>query len=403
MTERLYYADSLLFEFDAKVTSVQKIDGKTLVSLSRSAFYPTSGGQPYDTGTITDENGRAVQVTDVNVDADGEVWHTVSDAVTEGAKVHGCIDKARRLDHMEQHGGEHLLAGAIWRLLQGVTIGLHTGHEDATIDVTLPDGRVHLTEAEIALLEQDVNDHIRQNVPVRCYFPEAEELEKLPLRKAPTVQEHVRIVQFGDFEYCACGGTHPPFSGMIGMLKILSVLPARGKARVRFVCGNRAVKAFGQSYRAAETAGAMLSCGAEEIPDAIEKLQGKLQEKEREKAELAGMLARYAAENAQKQAVTLPDGRQCVQLRLPFADRKALTQCAGMLIEKQGTIALCLCPGEKNGFSVVFARAADAPGDMGALMRLCGIRGGGKPDFAQGSADTESVLQKALACLQNPA
>ena len=130
---------------------------------------------------------------------------------------------------MEQHGGEHMLAGAIWEKLGGTTIGLHLGKEDSTIDVSMPDGRTRLTEEEILLLEDTVNMRIRQDAPIRCWFPTEEELKTLPLRKAPTVTEHIRIVAMGDFEMVACGGTHPSSTGRIGMVKILSALPSKGK------------------------------------------------------------------------------------------------------------------------------------------------------------------------------
>ena len=401
MTERLYYDNALLLEFDAQVTACQRTPEGFNIALDRSAFYPTSGGQPHDTGTLKTADGTCISVLDVQLDENGEVWHRSPGPLEVGTRVHGSIDRFRRLDHMEQHGGEHMLAGAIWRHLKGVTIGLHTGQEDATIDVTLPDGRVHLTDEEIALLEQDVNGHIRENVPVRCYFPDAEEMAKLPLRKAPTVTEHVRVVQFGDFEYCACGGTHPPMTGMIGMVKILSVTPARGKARVRFVCGNRAQMLMCKTYEAAKTASEKLSCTVEELPDSVENLQRRLQEKEREKNELAAQIAGFAVREAKEKAQLLPGGEKTVTLLLPGCDRKVLVQCAADLIADENTVALCAMPAEKGGCTVIFACGKQVKQDMGALMRIAGCRGGGKPDFAQGSAEDASVLEKARELLKN--
>ena len=158
MTERLYYEDAYLWEFDGTVTRVRegKKQGTWAAALDRSAFYPTSGGQPFDTGRLVFAEGEA-SVTDVEADREGEVWHTLDRPVAEGTAIHGIIDGKRRTDHMEQHGGEHMLAGAIWEKLQGTTIGLHLGQEDSTIDVTLPDERTHLTEEEIRMLEDTVN------------------------------------------------------------------------------------------------------------------------------------------------------------------------------------------------------------------------------------------------------
>ena len=169
MTERLYYDDAYLWQFDAAVTSGKngKRPGEWEVTLDRSAFYPTSGGQPFDTGMLTFGKVKA-RVTDVEVDAEGEVIHTVDKEIPAGTAVHGEIDGARRTDHMEQHGGEHMLAGAIWEKLGGTTIGLHLGQTESSIDVAMPDERTHLTEEEILLLENTVNERIRLDAPIRC-------------------------------------------------------------------------------------------------------------------------------------------------------------------------------------------------------------------------------------------
>ena len=164
------------------------------VALDQSAFYPTSGGQPYDTGTLGN-----VRVVDVTVE-DNVVWHRLDGALRVGDSVHGEIDWPRRFDHMQQHGADHVLAGACYELFGGVTIGLHLGEEVSSIDMTLPGGRTHLTEAEVDQLETLVNERIQRDAPVRCWFPGEEELSSLPLRKKPTVTEHVRIVAFGDYE-----------------------------------------------------------------------------------------------------------------------------------------------------------------------------------------------------------
>lgn len=182
---------------------------------------------------------------------------------------------------MEQHGGEHMLAGAIWEKLGGTTIGLHLGQTESTIDVSLPEGRTHLTEEEILLLENTVNERIRMDAPIRCWFPDEEELKRLPLRKAPTVTEHVRIVAMGDFEMVACGGTHPASTGRIGLIKILSAIPAKGKVRVAFVCGGRAVSLFQTYMRYADKAGAALSCPVEKLSSAASDLKYRLSEAEK--------------------------------------------------------------------------------------------------------------------------
>ena len=389
MTERLYYEDSYLWEFDATVTSVKngRRPGEWEVTLDRSAFYPTSGGQPFDTGTLVFGKVKA-KVTDVEADADGEVIHTVDKEIPLGTAVRGVIDGARRTDHMEQHGGEHMLAGAIWEKLGGTTIGLHLGQTESSIDVAMPDERTRLTEEEILLLENTVNERIRMDAPIRCWFPEEDELKRLPLRKAPTVTEHVRIVAMGDFEMVACGGTHPASTGRIGLLKIISAIPAKGKIRVSFVCGGRAVSLFQTYMRYADKAGAALSSPVENLSRAAADLKYRLAEAEKRanRLETREILARMESSGEDVKGVTL-----CV-ITLPETDGRAVTAAVSEYIEKKGR-AVLLCAGER----LTFARSADVKTDMNGLIKRV-ARGGGRPDMASGAGIPEcvSVAKKIL-------
>ncbi len=384
MTDRLYYEDSYLLDFNARVTACRKgrKDGCWEIALDRSAFYPTSGGQPYDTGFLFDGQ-RKVRVLDVEADRTGEVWHTTDAEIPEGTAVRGLIDADRRTDHMEQHGGEHILAGAIWEKLGGTTIGLHLGQEDSTIDVSLPEGRTRLTEEEILMLEDTVNERIRLNAPIRCWFPDSEELRSLPLRKKPTVQEHIRVVAMGDFEMVACGGTHPDATGRIGLLKILSVVPAKGKARVSFVCGKRACRVFSVYQRCADKAGAALSCPVEKLSRAAADLKSRLAEAERK-------CNRYETEELLELFRRAEDSREvpgCALACAVTAEKapRAVAEAASAYIAQPGRILL-LCTGER----LVFARSADLPTDMNVLIRRVG-RGGGRPDMASGAGIPECV------------
>ena len=267
MTERLYYENAYLTEFDATVLACRENGAAYDILLDRSAFYPTSGGQPFDTGLL-----GGARVTDVNV-TEGEVWHTVDAPLTVGDTVHGVIDWARRFDHMQQHAGDHMIASALHRLMGGVTIGLHISGDVSTIDVAMPEGVTRISEEDIRRIEADVNERIQRDVPIRCWFPEAAELAALPLRKLPTVEEHVRIVAIGTDEMVACGGTHPATAGQLGLVKILSVAPARGKMRVTFLAGQRALADYARVADAAHQAAAMLSTGVENLTSAVASLQ----------------------------------------------------------------------------------------------------------------------------------
>ncbi len=395
MTQRLYYDNAYLTQFDAQVLACRANGEQYDVLLDRSAFYPTSGGQPFDTGTL---NG--VPVVDVNVE-DGLVWHTVTAPFAEGEAVHGDIDWARRFDHMQQHAGDHMIAGALHRQMGGVTIGLHISSDVSTIDVAMPEGVTRMTDEQVQTIELDVNEHIQRNVPIRCWFPQEEELEKLPLRKKPTVSEHVRIVAIGDDEMVACGGTHPANAGEIGLVKIISATPARGKMRVAFLAGQRAFDDYARSRAALHSAAQLLSTGLEQVPDAVEALKEKLHAAELRLTEykreaVIGQLPRILHD-----AERLPCGARLAACFVE-ADALLLREAASKLTEQPGVIALL---GAQSGDQAiyVFARSQDVAMDMGALLRdsarPLGGKGGGKPDFAQGGGST-AILAAACAALR---
>lgn len=399
MTERLYYDDSYLTEFDAVVARAELRNGKHIAALNRSAFYPTSGGQPYDTGTLND-----VRVTDVFVDKDGEVWHELDAPLDVGTQVHGKIDWARRWDHMQQHGGEHMIAGAVYNLTGGMTIGLHLGAEVSSIDVHFSDGSTHMSAETIARIEDYVNERIQMDAPIRCWFPDAEELAALPLRKAPTVKEHVRIVAMGDFEMVACGGTHPSSTGQIGLVKIVSAAPERGKLRLSFVCGMRAYRDYRKNYDCAWTAANLLSTRPEKLPELLESTLQRLKDTERELNRLRRERLMERVPELLERAEALPGGGRLV-CALVDCDAAALKELASKLIEENGVAVLL---GAKNGekCNFVFARSADVELAMGKLLseaaKPLGGKGGGRPDFAQGGGPAE-VLDAARAMLMKGA
>ena len=382
ITDRLYYDDAYLTEFDARVICV-RADG--WIALDRSAFYPTSGGQPHDTGVL-ECGDLTARVTDVQVEKD-VVWHCIDTPLHEGQRVHGRIDWTRRFEHMQQHAADHMLAGAAWELYGGVTIGLHLGQSDATIDMELPGGRTHLTREEIDTLEALVNARVQRDDMVQCWFPSEKELEHLPLRKRPTVTQHVRVVAMGDYEMVACGGTHPSTTGQIGPVKILSCTPARGKMRLCFVAGMRAVRYLQRAVRCAE---AMAAAVSSDVDGAYDALLRERESAAEARKDLGQRLTQAALE-------ALRVGRQgnLYAAHLAFADHETLLHAAGELTRDPQAVVLLSCP-RKEARMLVFARGAEAGIDMAALLRACGARGGGKPDMAQGSAPDGEALRQAI-------
>ena len=395
MTNRLYYDNAYLTTFTAQVLDCRPNGEAFDVLLDQSAFYPTSGGQPFDTGTL----GNA-RVTDVNV-ADGLVWHTVTQPLAVGETVRGEIDWPRRFDHMQQHAADHMIASALHRLMGGVTIGLHISADVSTIDVAMPEGATRITPEDVRRIEADVNERVQRDVPIRCWFPDKAELAALPLRKAPTVEEHVRIVAIGTDEMVACGGTHPATAGQLGLVKIVSVTPARGKMRVAFLAGQRALADYERCAGAAHAASALLSTGVENLTASVAALQEKLRQAEYELNCLRREQLLSRAEQMIAEAETLPDGTRLVA-RFVEADAALLRDLASRLIESPGVIALL---GTMNGAQAmyVFGRSADVQRDMGALLRdsakPLGGKGGGRPDFAQGGGCRE-ILEAACLALR---
>lgn len=396
MTERLYYEDCYLRAFDARVCACEKREVGYATLLDRTAFYPTSGGQPYDTGTL-----GAAQVAEVYVDDAGEVWHIIDTPLAVGEAVHGEIDWARRFDHMQQHAGEHLLANAAKRLLDGYTIGLHLGAEISTIDMTLPAGKTHASDEEIRALEDDVNGWIQKDVPIRCWFPEPDELKTLPLRKPPAVDEHIRIVQIGPHEFCACGGTHPASAGQIGLFKIVDARPSRGKLRIAFVCGKRAYELLRTHYDLATAVASTLSTSVENMPNMVCSILEQLKRAERALSEAQKKLLFAEIPAMRARGVRAASGYAVIAERIE-GDAQAARELAAALAVENGTVALIgAAAGEQ--YVYVASRSGDVEVNMGALLskaaKESGGKGGGRPDFAQGGGPAEMLDQMREAAL----
>ena len=284
VAERLYY-DSPATEFAAEVADI-RLDSKDAsgqlwqVALDRSAFYPKSGGQPWDTGALvaTARSGATLEVAVERVEEDdaGEVWHYVRKPLMAGTVVEGRVDRARRLDHMQQHSGQHLLSAVFLRELGAPTVGFHLGAESSTIDLRLPEGATVLSEEDVRRVEELANDLVAENralTPRWFTHIDAEamlargEMRKLPEREGP-----MRIVEMAGVEWNACGGTHVTATGAIGAVLLRKVEKAKGGWRVEFVCGRRAVRAARRDFDTLRQAASLLSVGAADVPLRVEKL-----------------------------------------------------------------------------------------------------------------------------------
>jgi alanyl-tRNA synthetase len=370
MTQRIYYSEPYRRTFDAKVLSVDSVAGHSHVTLDQTAFYPTSGGQPYDTGTI----GSAA-VTDVIDRDDGTIAHVVSGSLKIGEVVKGEIDWARRFDHMQQHTGQHVLSAAFDRLGGVRTESFHMGQLASTIDLAR-----EVSESEIAKAEDDANRIVWEDRPVAVRFATAEEAAAMGMRKESARTGTLRLIDVQDYDLSACGGTHVERTGAIGVIAIGSAEKFKGGSRVEFLCGGRALQRFRVWKGALSAMQKHLSVPPIEMAASIERMQedGKAAQRN-----LRGFQEKLAAHEAHallakgSPVVAAIEGWDAHGIKAIAAAITAADPHAVVVLFTTATPA-----------QVVIARGAASTVDAAALLKQLatkfGGKGGGKPDLAQG-------------------
>ena len=392
MTERLYYGDSFLREFDAEVLSCEREGARWRVTLDRTAFYPTSGGQPHDTGTLG--GAKVLEVADTE---DGKIVHYTAAELPAGP-VTGRIDWPRRFDHMQQHTGQHLLSAVFIDLFGFHTVSFHLGKEISTIDLEAPS----IVPRHIEEAEQRTNEIIFEDRVVKVRYGTAEELAEAGIRKKVEREGVLRAVEIDGIDRQPCGGTHLARTGQAGMLLLRKLERRRDVWRLEFVCGMRALTTARADYASLWHAATLLSCGASDVPGVI----GKTLEERRATHGLAkrmeGRLAEHEARALLAGASVDAKGVRLVIAAMDDATPSYLTLLAARLVGEGGTMAVL---GERSGGHLVFAQPRGAEGDMGALARMVfgefGGKGGGAKDFAQGALADGERVDDALASVKN--
>ncbi len=378
MTERLYYNDPYLREFDATLVDTVSHEGKTALVLDRTAFYPTSGGQPADAGAFHD-----VRVLDVVDTDDGRILHIV-DRAPSTTRMHGTIDWTRRFDHMQQHTGQHVLSAAFDRLFGVGTESFHLGAEYSTIDLAR-----EATSSESERAENAANAIVWEDRPVDIRFVEAEEARTLGLRKASTRQGTIRLIDISGFDLSACGGTHVARTGAIGIIAVTAVERFRGGSRITFLCGNRALTGFRAFRDAVAGSVRVLSVAPSELPSAIERLQGDARELRRQIKGYQEQVAAGRADALAAEAEPAGDVR-IVAASLEGWDANGLKIIASRIVERPGFAAVLLSGPSPS--AIVIARSNDVGVDSGAALKAIvarfGGKGGGRPELAQGGGIT---------------
>lgn len=386
VTERLYYRDSFLREFDALVISCEKDGERWRIVLDRTAFYPTSGGQPYDTGKLGD-----VPVIEV-ADAEHKVVHYASAAIPVGP-VHGVIDWSRRIDHMQQHTGQHLLSAAFIELFGLQTVSFHLGKEISTIDLDTAAAKAELLEK----VERRVNEVILEDKPVVIRFGTAEELAEAGIRKKVEREGILRAIEVEGFDRQPCGGTHLERTGQAGLLLIRKLERRRDQCRVEFVCGFRALAAARGDFSTLTQAASLLSCGLNEVPAVL----GKLIEERRVQHGAVKRLEEQLGEHEARELLASKaeaEGLRVIASVLDEATPAYLGLLAAKLVAEANVVALLA---SRASGHVVFAQTKGLAHDMGALLRdtlkQFDGKGGGAKDFAQGSVADSAKAADVVA------
>jgi alanyl-tRNA synthetase len=374
-SERLYYSDAYLVEFDAVVREVARHEDRWKVMLDRTAFYPSSGGQPFDTGTLDD-----ARVLDVFDQEDGSIAHVVDRELEVNCRVRGHVDWDRRFDHMQQHTGQHVLSAAFEREAGAKTVSFHLGTTDSTIDLDK-----ELPPEALSKVESAANKVLWEDREICVKFVTAAEAAKLPLRKDPARSGDLRVIDIQDYDMSACGGTHVCRTGAIGVILITGAERFKGGQRIEFSCGNRALRAYREVKDAISSSVRLLSVLPSELPTAIEKLQASGRTQAKEQEALYDRLVVHEAEALAARAHRLATVAVVAET-VPGWDANGLKKLASAVTAKPGTAVVLLKPDAPT--LIVVARSQDVSIDAGDVLKKLiaqfGGKGGGRGAMAQG-------------------
>jgi len=384
MTERLYRDDPYLLEFEARVLSVARHDDRPAVVLDRSAFYPESGGQPWDTGRLGGARVTAV------IERGDELLHVLESPLAEGATVRGRIDGDRRRDHRQQHCGQHLLSRALLEGAQARTVSFHLGSSDSTIDLDRA-----LDPAAIRAAEARCNEIVWEARPVRVRRVSRTEAAGLGVDVAEAVGDEVRLVEAEGFDLQACGGTHPRSTAEVGVVVATSAERYKGGTRLHFSCGFRALAAFEACQEATARLGALLSAPLGDLVTVAERTVARLTETEKALENQRERLLDFEARDLLSAEAGDP---AVVVRRFEGRDGAELRALAQRLVAARRCVALL--GGATDRAHLVFAQSPglgwDIPGLLKQAVTRLGGRGGGRGDLAQGGGERLDELDAAL-------
>jgi alanyl-tRNA synthetase len=382
-TKRLYYEDAYLTEFDAEVVERTEREGRPAVVLDRTAFYPESGGQPWDKGEL---GGAAV--VEVH-DLDGAILH-VLDRPVEGRRLHGRVDWPARFDHMQQHTGQHVLSQAFWEVLKGETRSFHLGPEVSTLEI----GLASASDAGLDRVEDRANAIVWEDRAVKISFVPEERIDEVPLRRPPKKSGLLRVVEVDGFDFSACGGTHVRRTGEIGLVRLGPAEKIRGNLRFDFLCGGRALRDYRSKDRTVRALAGSFSCAAAGVGAQVGKLGADHKALKKRSRKLEERLAAFEAAEIVRSA----SGRVIAGLLEDKTPDEA--RFLALNVIRSGEFAVAYgAPGEAQGHLIV-ARSESLPADLRqivpAIAAVVPVKGGGGPSLVELVTTEKARLREAV-------
>jgi alanyl-tRNA synthetase len=379
---KLFYQDSYIQTFASRITKQEKDDnGLWYVVLEETAFYPTGGGQPFDSGTLN--NIRVMNVEEIY----GEIRHYLENPILDSSVIlEGEINWERRFDHMQQHAGQHILSAAFEEILNYKTVSFHLGEEVLTIDIDIEE----LTESDAGVVEKRANQIILENRPIETKWVSREELSQYPLRKQPAVTENIRLVIIPEFDYNGCGGTHPSSTGQVGAIKILDWEKQRKKIRIRFVCGNRVLRQLHNKHQILSQLTKVLNAPEQGMIQSLHRLLENVKSSDKQLEEARQALLQLEAREMIRTHLDI-NGQVVISKVLQNRSMKEMQQLARTITNILNGVIVILISEIESQLLVVTARGFDQHVSMKELLTdiLPTIKGkgGGNEVMAQGGGD----------------
>lgn len=382
-TKRLYFEDPYRTDFEAKVVARSVHAQKPALILDQTCFYPESGGQPSDRGTLNE-----VEVIHV-IEKDNRILHLLKEDVSSG-KILGKIDWPRRFDHMQQHAGQHILSQSFFELQGAETLSFHLGETLSSIEIDLR----KISENEMEEVEKRTNGIVFQDREIKTYYIRDDEVEGIPLRRPPKKKGLIRVVEIADFDYSACGGTHPKRTGEIGLIKILKWERIRNNIRFEFVCGKRALEDYAWKISHLCQLSNLFTVHEKEVFSSVERLLSDLKTQKKKNKKMQQNLIQYEAQDIVHKA-----GKGIIKDIFTGRSRDEVRFLALNIIRKGDFVVLFGLKSEDR-VQLILARSENIDIDLREVVQeLCSLikgKGGGSPSLVEVTGERKENLKVAL-------